>query len=312
MTTLRLYWHRHPGGFGNFGDELSPWLIRRLSPGISIKWTNPNLNASSAWRNAATLGMNVVRGEIPLGLLGDSAEVQALARQPSLLGIGSIIQRAQSNRTTVWGSGLLSRQDNIGAGRFLAVRGHLTRRRLAEMGLHEPEVVGDPALLVPLVRRAKDKKRGNQVGILPHHMHFPQMAASTTSTLPVVDLTAPIESVLDSISECTATLSTSLHGLIVSHAFGIPSLWIKTQESQAIALAGDGVKFEDYFSSVDIECYPPISLGSMARLDESRIRRLFAEYAGVALPERDVVAGLQSDLLKVAPFRIGPGIAVNC
>jgi hypothetical protein len=62
-----------------------------------------------------------------------------------------------------------------------------------------------------------------------------------------------IEEVTDAIYSCKRIVSSSLHGVIVSQAYGIPAIWTKLSNK----LSGDGVKFDDYFLSVGIKPYQP-------------------------------------------------------
>lgn len=54
--------------------------------------------------------------------------------------------------------------------------------------------------------------------------------------------------VVDSIANSRAVVSTSLHGLIVAQAYGIPWIWLNVVDEP---LWGSEFKFEDFFSTVD-------------------------------------------------------------
>ena len=60
--------------------------------------------------------------------------------------------------------------------------------------------------------------------------------------------------VIDQIKSCENIISSSLHGLIVSDAYGIPNVWIKISDN----INGGEFKFKDYFSGVKREYKPPI------------------------------------------------------
>jgi len=52
------------------------------------------------------------------------------------------------------------------------------------------------------------------------------------------------------ISSCETIMSTSLHGIIGAHAYGIPAAHVTT--SNTCNLWGDGTKFLDYYASVGL------------------------------------------------------------
>ena len=62
--------------------------------------------------------------------------------------------------------------------------------------------------------------------------------------------------IIDEINSCQVIISSSLHGIITCHAYNIPCLWYKFSEK----IVGDGIKFADYFSSVNIKPYNPFKL----------------------------------------------------
>lgn len=81
-------------------------------------------------------------------------------------------------------------------------------------------------------------------------MLFKQMYG-TNKNVHVIDLkTSDIEFVLNQMLACEKIISTSLHGVIVGHAYDIPTIWIKHNDIDT-----DGFKFNDYFDSVGIKLY---------------------------------------------------------
>jgi len=64
----------------------------------------------------------------------------------------------------------------------------------------------------------------------------------------VIDVCDDVETVIDNIRKCKKTLSSSLHGIIMSHAYGINCAWIKFSNY----VFGDDVKFLDYSYSLNL------------------------------------------------------------
>jgi pyruvyltransferase len=62
----------------------------------------------------------------------------------------------------------------------------------------------------------------------------------------VINPLSPIEEVIDLVLQSERIVSSSLHGLIVADAYGIPSRWIKISDR----ILGDGTKYMDYYSSI--------------------------------------------------------------
>ena len=53
-------------------------------------------------------------------------------------------------------------------------------------------------------------------------------------------------SVADQLNSCKSTISSSLHGLILSDLFGTPNVWL---DPEGKSLSAGGWKFDDYFES---------------------------------------------------------------
>lgn len=197
----------------NFGDALTPWMIRRC-------------------------------GHVPV-------YASAAAEVPNVVGAGSIFGDARAP-ATIWGTGIGSWMDPIAAHlEIRAVRGPLTRARAEAIGVPCPAVYGDPALLLPRLYTPAGKLSRSRLGIVPHFVDQ-QIAQAFYAGVPdmrVIDLLAPIEQVIDEIASCDAILSSSLHGLVVAAAYEIPFGWARFSGG----VAGDGTKFRDFYMSVGID-----------------------------------------------------------
>lgn len=204
--------------------------------------------------------------------------------------IGSVINKSSAT-TYVWGSGIIKKNEKIKGGKFLAVRGPRTAKRLEELGFKAPKVYGDPAILSPLIYQNTESAK-YEIGIIPHFFNYKTINEFDydKQQILVIDLLSDdVEFVLSQMLSCKKIISTSLHGLILAHAYQIPAVWWKYSE-----LNGDDVKFYDYLESVDIKIktdYRELGFDEIIQID------------GYYLPDFEVITRIQKDLLSVFPYK---------
>jgi pyruvyltransferase len=188
-------------------------------------------------------------------------------RKPHYFVIGSILSRA-TKYTTVWGAGFIS----AGArcvekpAEICAVRGPKTRDSLLAQGIQCPEVYGDPALLLPKLFLPKADKQ-YKIGIIPHYVDKDQPSLQKMLQDPDIKLIDiqdpnPYNFIMQMLS-CEKIVSSSLHGIIIADAYGIPSLWGEFINE----VMGAGFKFFDYFDSVKRKDEAPVNLSEITDLN---------------------------------------------
>jgi len=215
-TAELVYWR--PAGGVNFGDELSRAIVQLM---------------------LARKGLTIY-DEIPA------------ARR--MLAIGSIVHFASDN-SVIWGSGVNgSVAEASHAYKTLdirAVRGPITRSFLLKRGIEVPEVYGDPGLLVKVLTgdRFGQNKR-SKVGVVPHMSDLKrpevQRLQGARDTM-IIDPHRSWNIVIDEIASCEFVVSSSLHGLIVADAFGIPAIYVRLGEHEGL------LKYEDYYAGTSRE-----------------------------------------------------------
>lgn len=167
---------------------------------------------------------------------------------------GSILQEAR-DKTIVLGAGFGAPDQKIKTKpKLLIVRGHLTEKILLNSDYTKRWELGDPGLFLPFVYNPDVKKR-HEIGIVPHYADFDLVDSNKNH---VIDICQPVESVIRAILACRRILSSSLHGLVIAHAYGIPALWVEFSDN----VVGGGFKFLDYFSTVNIHPYKPLDCRS--------------------------------------------------
>lgn len=205
LSAQTLFWWKPEKG-DNFGDALSPIIVERMM-------SKPIQRSSSG--------------------------------EKKFLAIGSIIQFAEEG-DVLWGTGIGGR-DLAGPFKFKnldvrAVRGPLTRQFLLDRGIACPEIYGDPALLLPHLfpsfkRSAKPKYR---YIIIPHISEI-EIYKTLFKNENLVFPTENWEEIVKKILDSQFVISSSLHGIVVSEAFGIPARLLKMN------LRERPFKYEDYY-----------------------------------------------------------------
>lgn len=275
----------------NFGDELGPYIISKIT-GMDIVHI-PVLN------NRLHLLMLIGKRFSTLRFREGWDFLLLFFGKKFYIFLGSIIQFYKLNGGVVWGAGLIDDNYTTGKHKYYAVRGPKTKALLEKKGYISPDVYGDPALILSKIYN-KAVLVKYRVGIVPHIIHYDEfLKHEVHKDMVVIDLqTNNVELVIDTIRSCDFIISSSLHGLIVAHAYGIPALWVKLSDTK---LMGNNVKFHDYFESLQLPIYDQIliDLDDLTNLDN--MARLFKDYFINAVPVPENLAIVIDKFINSAP-----------
>lgn len=175
------------------------------------------------------------------------APVIVAPEKAELFGIGSVIEMSPKEfNGFFWSSGKMygERDTPRPHATFLAVRGTGTRKAL---GLSPTMALGDGGLLTPKVVPAASPSE--KVGFIPHFTHqnadFTKRITQQLGNQGIlIDVSQGPAEVARQISSCSAVFSTSLHGVILADAYGVPACWALPEP----VLGGGDYKFLDYES----------------------------------------------------------------
>lgn len=213
MEEINLIYFKDVSKNGNFGDELSKYIVESLinKKKYNLLYNHPN---------------NPI----------------------NLICIGSYIHAAK-NDTIIFGSGV--RVNNTNGHNYSnldvrSVRGPLTKKFLEKKNIKVPEIFGDPGLLLPLFYKPKlINNLKNKIGLIPHKSNYKLYQTKKLSQdFFLINPTDKWENVINYIYSCKYIMSSSLHGLICSDAYNKPNVWLDEYKLNE----GD-FKFKDYFYS---------------------------------------------------------------
>ncbi len=266
---IRLFWWNEIRLQGkskeNYGDLLGKYLVEKIAKKKAV-WVKPSVFSFYNLFN------------------------------PIYVTIGSILTNVNEN-CIVWGSGIIAKEYTIKKAKFMAVRGPQTRKHLVDQGFDVPKVYGDPALLLPRYYNPSITKE-YKIGIIPHYKDFKKVSEwyKNDDSILLIDLmTNNIEDTTNQFLKCESIVSSSLHGVIVAHAYNIPAVWQKFSDK----VFGDDIKYQDYFESIKIQPYQSITIDSKMSLET-----LNQAFVGKeSLPKANVVNELCDGLMKVCPFK---------
>ena len=224
----------HPVG-NNFGDEMGPEIIRRL-----VSWK---------------LQRNVT---FDVHNMGESHPDNCL------VALGSIFHFTKPG-DYLWGSGVNPIHTKCGPTRnnnatVFALRGHLSKEYIEEKcvgsGIVFPEsdkmAFGDPALLMPFLfpEYKKSENPRRSFCIIPHYHDKSVIEQLLPYEEHIMWPREHYQVVIPFIMDCSLVLSSSLHGIIVAEAFGIPARWFMLPESKTTKIEGT-FKYNDYYSATN-------------------------------------------------------------
>jgi hypothetical protein len=219
----------------NFGDLLAPLLLERFSDLKNIELTSVG--------------------------------------QADIVSVGSVLEHIPAGWTGyIVGSGLLREASKLKfdpyEAKILALRGPLTAK-----GIRGDFALGDPGLLAAELIEPQEKKWEH--GILPH-WEDDKLVDKFLAFIPNAKVIKPSDeplTVLKDIASCKRIVTSSLHGVILSDAFGIER---RVETCDALKKDGNLFKFEDYSASV----HCPLQIGKLQMAPRNRVMDATSQIYG--------------------------------
>jgi pyruvyltransferase len=229
-----------------------------------ISFVPVNLKQYTTVPNAGDACSSLIVGSI-LGVAVRTLPKKAL-EVPNLVAVGSILAWAD-RFSVIWGSGAISADMPLSRrpAEILAVRGPLTRRRLRSMGIWCPDWYGDPGILISdIAPIPAGSKTG--LGFIPHYVDTGDrfVVEARQRRAIIIDPSSPLPVYLAALARCEMIVSSSLHGIVFAHSYGIPAAWIKLSGK----VVGDGFKFLDYYGSIGFNEKDIPSLTGESEMDQ--------------------------------------------
>lgn len=160
---------------------------------------------------------------------------QEIDGRKHLYSIGSILQMGYQN-ATIWGSGFafepsilrgLPHRYPLRRLDVRSVRGPMTRRTLCRLGHSCPKIYGDPAVLMPLIYSKGKEEPEQEYLIIPHYSMEKAFIREHGSKHIASMNTKDYRAVIDMICSSQKVISSSLHGIILAEAYGVPAVYLQ-------------------------------------------------------------------------------------
>lgn len=161
---------------------------------------------------------------------------------------------------------------HTGTAKVWALRGPLTARSVPG-----DYALGDPGLLADELVRVDH--RDVDLGIVPHwsdHTLAHRTSFYGKWRTEVIDVTADPLAVIAAIGRCKKIVTSSLHGMVVADAFGIPRRF--EWNADADQYEGGSFKFRDYSASIGAPFEPGILIEASRFVVEDRKHEIYDAY----------------------------------
>jgi pyruvyltransferase len=207
-----------------------------------------------------------------------------------LLAVGSILHFARPG-DVVWGSGVNGKIPVEGFPPLdvRAVRGPRTAQRLRAAGAEVPEVFGDPALLIPHLWSDDELGVRRRTGGTVFVPNLHDLGAFPSESL---DPRGGALEKVAAIASAERVVASSLHGMVVADAFGVPLLPVASR-------AEPPFKYQDYFEGTGREL-PELFPDWRAAVADGGLR-----VPPPAWRHEPLLAAFPADLWPAAPRRTG-------
>ena len=246
MESIHYYWYyKRSSKKKNFGDDFNRNLFRFLGDRLGLCFFD--ISQKSALR--------FVSNNIAILIKSPSLLLPAFKQRYTCrawLGIGSVLSSSGQKGKIIFGSGLIGHlgkpvSRNQLKDKTLLLRGLKTKN---ELGLKNADIaLGDPGLLASLIYSDEPVTIRHEILVILHYTHIEKkrhvMKAFQGVNVKVISAENTPEYVAAMIKKSRYVVSSSLHGIIFAHSFGVKAVRMKFVD---LPLKGGDFKWNDYLS----------------------------------------------------------------
>jgi pyruvyltransferase len=206
-----------------------------------------------------------------------------------LYAVGSVLGFGYKDGT-VWGSGIIKEnlpENNLKRLRSIkldirCVRGPESRRVLQKEGFICPEVYGDPAVLLPLFYKPEGITKKRKYSLILHYSSGNREKVDPSISIAI--LTKDYKTFVDRMLESELIIASSLHGVILAEAYGVPAILLNDYDKF------DVFKYRDYYLSTNRDSF------NVAASIEEALKMTPAELPDLTNMQEGLIASFPYDL----------------
>lgn len=194
-------------------------------------------------------GITNVGDEITKFVLKDCIQTIPFISSYSFSGsiLNSVLDKRRSQKVEIYGSGFIKKPLDICSSELIDIK--FVRGKLTAKILDKPKsLLCDFGLMMPHHYTPPQKKiiGKKDLCFVPHYIHENLFRGYNQE---IISTSLNPEDFIRKINEYKLIISSSLHGIILSDAYGIPNVWVDVIDKPL----NSEFKFHDYFSSFNYD-----------------------------------------------------------
>lgn len=231
------------------------WNARKVNP-ISFyasRWLAPRRKVFRHGNAGDIFNIDIIKylyGQDPVNILNEGRRLLMVGSIASVINEGDVICGVG------WkGDDLSEKADYIASANIYGVRGPLTKSLFEKYGadLSNLKFELDPGLLIKEVYNLDlENSTNDNIVFIPHYRDMRVYNGSFPKGIKIISIDNHPQKVAEEILKAKVVYSSSLHGIIFSHALNKECVFVRPQSDEVM------FKYKDYFLSIGLEAPNPI------------------------------------------------------
>lgn len=256
--------------YGNIGDLSGYFILNYFANFFNYKNNICPINKSSPqFRSADKITFSV----------GSILDIAVLShKKVNIIGSGSICDKLPKIHNKI---------------NFIGVRGKCTQDLILSQTGKKVSIIGDLGLLLSEINLERSSIKDKKIGFIIHSVDRPLFFQKFPNLKKfLINNYGNLNTFIKDLTSCEYIISSSLHGIIFSHAYGIPCLGVKITDN----IIGDNFKYCDYYSSLN---HHYLGRTNIDKLDFNNEFNLISSIKSGFNPELSLISSIKNNQINI-------------